>query len=281
MEINWYDPDEVVPTVPPRDRACAERDGLFAPMPVDLVQVLRLGCLAGANLSDLSQEEGWRRIVPAGLGLVVMAEMAWFAQHTRTVDAYKTYGSVDKDGIEVSGELYRAHTWDESSHWFNILSLISERYKLAPASFEELRIAACVLLAKRRLGTCAQPYYIVIASCVEKRAIWLDISYQEPVVTNLAPFALFDRHRPLQGNQQVCFTCKQVCPCSKRKCGKCKITPYCSKACLKSDFQAHKKVCVVALTPGAQSLASLVHRKVSFRAPADVVFYLRAVMCPL
>ena len=282
-EINWYSPDEVVSALPPRVPAHEGRDGIFVPMPVDVLHVLRLGCLVATNYSDLSEEVGSRRIVPGDLGLVVMLEMAWFAQHTRTVDAYETHGSVDRDGIEVSAELYRAHTWEESEHWFNVLSLISERYKLAPAGFEELRIAACVLLAKRRLGTRVQPYYVVLASCDERRAVWIDISYQEPVFTNFAPFACFDRHRPLQGNQQVCFTCKKVCSGSKRKCGNCKLTPYCSRACAKVDYQAHKKVCV-ALKESPQRLvclASLIRRKMSAApaAPPDVAFYLVAMRC--
>jgi len=280
-EINWYSPDEGISALSTRVPAHEERDGIFGPMPVDVIHVLQLGCLVATNYSDLSQEVGHRRIVPGDLGLVVMAEMAWFAQHTRTVDAYETYGSVDRDGIEVSAELYSAHTWEESAHWFNVLSLISERYKLKPACFEELRIAACLLLAKRRLGARMQPYYVVLASCDERRAVWIDISYQEPVFTNFAPFARIDRNRPLDGNQQICFTCKKVCPDSKRKCGNCKLTPYCSRACAKVDFQAHKKVCVALKETPQRStcLASLIRRKVSYAAPPDVAFYLVAMRC--
>jgi hypothetical protein len=249
--------------------ACENREGTFELLPIDVIQVLRLGILA-TNLDEV-RKNGNKVVVPTSIGLVVAAEMAWFAQHTRTIDAYDTFGAVDKYGIEVSAENYRKYTWVETSHWFHILSQIGERYTLSQAAFEILRTSACYLFARRRLGKIGQPFYVVLASSEEKRAIWMDIAYQTPTFSNVSPFVAHDDKKLLAAKTVVCFSCKKVC---SRKCSKCKITPYCNRECQKKDYKDHKKTCM--LQSDHPSLKDLFDKNkgVIYDVPEDIEYYL-------
>lgn len=232
MEMHWS--CSPVSFTPP----CEKRDGIFELMPTDVVGVLKRGMLTTSK--DALKEIGDKLIVPTSIGLVVVAEVAWFVQHTRTNDAYNTNGSVDKHGIEICIESYRKYCWTETIHWFHILSQIGERYSLSQESMEDLRMASCNLFGRRRLGQHETPFPVVLSSSLEKRAIWIDVAYQKPTFSNIAPFVAYDAMQTLKPCQLVCFSCKKVC---KHKCSKCRVTPYCSRACQKTDYKAHKKLC--------------------------------------
>ena len=248
--------------------ACERREGIFESMPTDVIQVLKLGVLP-TNIADVL-EHGEKLIVPTSLGLAVVAEMAWFAQHTRTVDAYDTNGSVDKHGIEICAESYRRSCWNEKLHWLQVLSEIGKRYKLSPELVNELRVASCNLFSRRRLGKRGYAFPVILACSIEKRAIWIDIAYQGAVFSNICPFVTNDVIK-LDSKQRVCFTCKKVC---KNKCGKCKITPYCNKECQKKDYEEHKKVCTAARQVEALGDIFQKTKDVRHPVPSDINYYL-------
>lgn len=265
MEFKWHtgsQPDYIQP--------CMSRDGIFEKLPTDVIQVMRLGILPkpiGLNTNIPNEMD--LLIVPTELGLVVATEMAWFAQHTRTNDAYETHGSVDKYGILISNEKFRKNSWAETSHWYHILIEIGKRYNLSSDDMDKLRITACYLFSRRRLGKRKLPFCVVIASCLEKRAIWIDISYQQPTVTNITPFVYHDAVH-LVHKQLVCTLCKKVCT---KKCKKCNITPYCNRECQKKDFKSHKKVCLQNTQVVSLKDVFIKKKDTRYNIPKDIDFY--------
>ena len=262
MEMHWG--SEPITFIP----ACKKRDGIFELIPTDVIQVLRLGSLRSSK--DAIREIGDKLIVPTAVGLAVVTEMAWFAQHTRTVDAYDTHGSVDKYGIEVSAENFRKHCWTETSYWINVLLQIGERYSLSQDDVEELRVASCQLFGRRRLGQRQTPFPVVLASSLEMRAIWIDIAYQKPTFSNISPFAP-DADQTLNPKQIVCLSCKKVC---RHKCSKCKLVAYCNKECQKKDFKKHKKVCTAIKQVTLLQEIYAKKRGVKYSLPDNIDYYL-------
>lgn len=265
MEFKWHSgpqPDYIKP--------CMSRDGIFEQLPADVIQVMRLGVFPEPiELNTDIPNEMDLLIVPTELGLVVATEMAWFAQHTRTNDAYETHGSVDKYGILISNEKFRDHTWAEKSHWYHILVEIGRRYNLSSDDMDKLRITACYLFSRRRLGKKKKSFCVVIASCLEKRAIWIDISYQQPTVTNIIPF-VSQQAVILTYKQLVCTVCKKVCD---KKCKRCNITPYCNRECQKKDYKSHKKVCLQNTQVVPLRDVFIKHKDIRYDIPKDILFY--------
>lgn len=264
MEFKWHTDSQPVYIQP-----CMSRDGIFEQLPTDVIQVLRLGILPESF--DPNEKGADLLIVPTQLGLVVATEMAWFAQHTRTNDAYETYGSVNKYGLLISEEKYRQNTWTETSHWYHILVEIGRRYNLSSDDMDSLRTTACYLFSRRRLGEKKKPFCIVMASSVEKRGIWIDISYQKPNMTNTLPFAdhsLFVSH--IATKHLVCLLCKKLCD---KKCKKCNITPYCSRECQKRDYKAHKTICLqnIQATPLKEVFKSKMGER--YNVPDDISYF--------
>lgn len=211
--------------------SCVDRSGLFSELPTDPVSVLKEGFCPALSLDDLHT-----RLIPADLPLVVMTEVAWFVQLTRTDHAYETNGSVNKQGISLSETLYRDHSWYELADWYDLLTQIQVRYELNEDKFCQLRVIACHMFTRRRLG---EPFKVFLCSSTENRGIYVDVTFQSKVTTNPCPFVP-KKIEALKVGEKTCLLCHKVC---KTTCKRCKKVPYCSKECLKGDYKRHKRLC--------------------------------------
>ena len=190
--------------------SCVDRSGLFSELPTDPVSVLKEGFL-----SCVKSRRSSHATIPADLPLVVMTEVAWFVQLTRTDHAYETNGSVNKQGISLSETLYRDHSWYELADWYDLLTQIQVRYELNEDKFCQLRVIACHMFTRRRLG---EPFKVFLCSSTENRGIYVDVTFQSKVTTNPCPFVP-KKIEALKVGEKTCLLCHKVC---KTTCKGCK-----------------------------------------------------------
>lgn len=250
MEYHFNDDKHVTYTSP-----CSDRSGLFSDLPSDPISILRTGFPP-----SFTDEELKIRFIPADLPLVVMSEVAWFVQITRSDHAYDTYGSVNKQGISVSEDLYRAHSWSEFADWYDLLTQVRTRYILDEDQFCQLRVVACHMFTRRRLGI---PFKVFLCSSTEMRGIYVDIMFQNKVTSNPCPFVP-KKVDELDVGQKTCIVCHSICTTT---CKRCKKVPYCSKKCLNSDYQRHKKLCRKLLVIVPLKECAMKHQQKKFRIP--------------
>jgi len=235
--------------------SCIDRSGLFSDLPTDVISVLKEGFPPSLNGDEIKT-----RFVPADLPLVVMTEVAWFVQITRSDHAYDTHGSVNKQGLSVSEHLYRKHSWSELADGYDLLTQIQTRYTLDEDQFCQLRVVACHMFTRRRLGI---PFKVFLCSSTEMRGIYVDIMFQNKVTSNPCPF-LPKKVDTLDVGQKTCLVCHTICTTT---CKRCKKVPYCCKDCLKKDYKRHKKLCKKFILSVPLKECAIKHQLKQFRVP--------------
>lgn len=246
----------------------ANRDGLFKNLPEDPVaSVLQI-----VKPPTLTIEQFHLRCIVANIPFVILCEVCWFSQFTRTDYAYETNGCVNKQGVSISEALYKKYSWSEYYEWYDFLKQVSNRYNLSEDQFTELRVVSLHIFTRRRLG---EHFKVLLCSSSERRAAWVDARYQAPILTHL-PFIFKYNECTIQElgvGEKICKMCTKIC---KTTCAKCRKVPYCSKICQKNDHKRHKKLCGQVANIKELSKCIEEHAQKKFNVPS---YHLACIHC--
>ena len=149
--------------------------------------------------------------------------------HTR--HAYKTFGSLNKEGLICNYELFAKHKWVPRPEWNHQLVSISHTLH---EEYETVATFAMSLFVKRARGFDK----VFVIAHTNGVATWTDV---RPSISDVRPrFGACDPD-PLLRNNGTCITCGKS-PVTSR-CAKCRKVFYCDAACQKKHWKTHKSLC--------------------------------------
>ena len=149
--------------------------------------------------------------------------------HTR--HAYKTFGSLNKEGLICNFELFAKHEWIPRPEWKHELDSISLTFREIVV---DVATFAMSLFVKRSRGL----YKVFVIAQTHQIATWTDV---RPSIPGVRPrFGACDPD-PLLPNNGTCITCGNT-PVTSR-CAGCRKVFYCNTICQKQHWKKHKSLC--------------------------------------
>jgi len=149
--------------------------------------------------------------------------------HTR--HAYKTFGSLNKEGLICNFELFAKHKWIPHPEWKLELDSISLTFQ---DNLDLIATFALSLFVKRSRGL----YKVFVIAQTHQIATWTDV---RPSISVLRPRLGACDPSPLLHNNGTCLTCGHA-PATSR-CAGCRKVFYCNATCQKKNWKIHKIHC--------------------------------------